>query len=144
MRYPMMSGPPGHPMTADPLVAAADPIPVAPDPYITRGRRNTNDLDSRRRRRHHHHAARIVTLIGDDHTPGQRHADEEAESHSRVYPLALVHDRYHMILGTIKTQRLSSHAVDLRLMAREHTAVVYGVPPVRGLDLSLRRRVSRG
>jgi len=41
------------------------------------------------------------------------------------------------------TQRLSSHAVDLTLIGSEHTAVAYGVPPVRGLDLSLRRRVSR-
>jgi hypothetical protein len=66
-------------MTPDPLVPAANPIPIAPDPYIARCRCDADDLDSRRRWRHHHDTARIVTLIGDDHTPGQRHADEEAE-----------------------------------------------------------------
>jgi hypothetical protein len=66
-------------MTADPLVTATDPIPIAPDPYVTRRRRVADNLDSRRRRRHHHDTARIVTLVGDNHTPGQRHADEKAE-----------------------------------------------------------------
>ena len=89
-------------MTADPLMTAADPIPIAPDPYPARRRRDADDFDSRRRRRHQHDAARIVTLIRDDHTPGQD-ADEEAEGQCRDYPLALIHERYHFALRTIKT-----------------------------------------
>jgi hypothetical protein len=60
-------------------VTAADPTPIAPDPHIARCRRDADDFDSRRRRRHHYHAAHIVTLVWNDHAPGKRHADDEAE-----------------------------------------------------------------
>jgi hypothetical protein len=66
-------------MTAHPLVTAADPAPVTPHPYITGCGRHADDFDARRRRRHHHDTADIVTLVGNDHTPWQRQADEEAE-----------------------------------------------------------------
>src|SRR5882757_7962728 len=98
----MTARPSGHPSARHPLMTAADPIPIASDPYPARRRRNADDLDPRRRRRHQHHTAGIVTLIGDDHTPGQD-ADEEAEGQCCDYPFALIHDRYHFALRTIKT-----------------------------------------
>jgi hypothetical protein len=58
-------------MAPDPLVPAANPIPIAVDPYIARRGCDTDDLDPRRRRRDHDHATNIVTLIGDDHTSRQ-------------------------------------------------------------------------
>lgn len=89
-------------MTADPFVAAADPIPIASDPHVTRRRRDADDLDSRWRRRHHHDTACVVTLIGHDDTPGQD-AGEEANGKDCDYPFVLIHDRYHFGLRTIKT-----------------------------------------
>ena len=93
----MTTRPPGYPMTADPFVASADPIPIASDPYVARRRRDADDLDSRRRRRHHHDTACIVALIGNDHTPGQD-AGKEAAGQDCDYPFVLIHDRYHIAL----------------------------------------------
>jgi hypothetical protein len=53
----------------------ADPVPIAAQPYITRGRCDADNLHARRRRRHHHHTAGIVTLIGNYYASRQARAE---------------------------------------------------------------------
>jgi len=94
MPDPVISLPPGGPMPANPLVAAADPAPVTPDPNVTGCGRDADDFDTRRRRRHHHDTARVVILVGSDHASRQRQTEEKAEAQSCVYPVAPIHACY--------------------------------------------------
>jgi hypothetical protein len=74
-------------VTSDPYVAAAHPIPVAAEPYITRLRRNADDLDLRRRRSHIDRAADIDHGgCGDcNRAPDDAAAEQRRRSERREY-----------------------------------------------------------
>src|ERR1700722_1400769 len=77
---PMITVSAGSPAARDPHMPAADPIPISADPDISGIRRSANYFNTRRRRGDHDDSTGIVTLIGHDHTCGQRHGDDEGEN----------------------------------------------------------------
>ncbi len=66
-----------HPMSRHPLVAIADPTPIAADPDPARRRRRADDFHLRRRRCDHDDSSGEMALIRNDHA-----AAKTAEQHA--------------------------------------------------------------
>src|SRR5271154_2633190 len=111
MSDPMIALPAGSPMTRHPLIAAADPVPIAAEPYEPGCGRDADDFFACQWRSHHHDATGIVALIRNNHASLQRRAEDETEKVGRGQATALIHG-----LGRIPAPASEHH----RRVARIH------------------------
>jgi hypothetical protein len=77
MRDPMPPGVWRRPVTGHPLVAVADPAPIAIQPYIAGHGGNADEFLPRWRGCHHHDAASVMPLIRNDDTSGEGKGDQK-------------------------------------------------------------------
>jgi hypothetical protein len=78
-------------MARNPLVAAADPIPISGKPYIARRRRGADNFLARRRWSYQDDSAHVMTLIGNHDAATKRSAQHQAAQQSGANPF-LTHD----------------------------------------------------
>jgi len=98
MGNPMVTGTWRSPVTRDPFMSIANPVPVAAQPHISGSRCNADEFHPRCRGGDHHHAIGIMPLIGNDHAPRERRRKHQSGCQAGDQPLPLIHNEDHMLL----------------------------------------------